>query len=129
MGKHGAYRGTDIVPADTRGNVYDRAARKRWLLQAFGNGRTAPCRWCGRKLTASTVEVDRYPLCGHAGGGYRRKNIVPACKDCNGGRCTRRGAPCRTEPGRTLELFAWGKKGAELGVGEPVLLSVSAGDG
>jgi len=99
VAKHGAYRGTSTVPADARGNCYDRAARKAWLLSPAapfgGNGRTVPCYWCVRALTAETVEIDRWPVCGHAGGSYRRDKIVPACKSCNAGRCTRAAAPCR----------------------------------
>lgn len=96
---------------DTRGNAYDRARRKRWLLSPEaghgGTGISVPCRWCGRRLVASTVEADRWPICGHAGGSYRRGNIVPACRDCNAGRCSG-AAPCGgVVPGQTLELFGW----------------------
>ncbi len=103
MAKHGAYRNTDTVPRDARGNAYDRAARKGFLLDQ-GDGWSVPCRWCGRRLTWDTLEVDRWPVCGHAGGSYRRDNIVPAFADCNRTRCSRRGAPCQM-PGQ-LELVA-----------------------
>lgn len=87
--------------ANGRGNAADRARRKRWLLSPasghHGNGWSVPCHHCGRALITETLEVDRYPLCGHAGGNYRRGNIVPACADCNRTRCSRRGAPCRVK--------------------------------
>ena len=92
--------------ADGRGSTRNRRARKRWLLEFFGDGTTVPCYWnCGRQLTAETLEVDRWPLCGHAGGSYRRDNIVPACSDCNRTRCSRRGAVCRSGPQLQLGLL------------------------
>jgi hypothetical protein len=97
--------------ADGRGNSYDRARRKRWLLSPEaghgGDGQHVDCRWCGRQLTADTLEIDRWPVCGHAGGRYVQKNIVPACGECNRTRCSRRGAPCRVAVGQSFELFAW----------------------
>ena len=96
--------------ADGRGNARDRRTRKRWLLSEAagfgGDGQHVPCRWCGRELDTFTVEADRWPLCGHAGGSYRRGNLVPACADCNRTRCSRRGAVCRTGPVVQLELVA-----------------------
>jgi hypothetical protein len=50
-----------------------------------GNGRTVPCFHCGRRLRKP--QIDRYPICGHDGGSYRRGNIVPSCKRCNSRRC------------------------------------------
>lgn len=83
---------------DTRGNTADRARHKAWLLSPAapfgGNGWAVPCHHCGRTLTAESMEVDRFPICGHDGGSYRRGNIVPACIDCNRSR-SRRGAVCR----------------------------------
>jgi hypothetical protein len=38
-------------------------------------------------LTLSTMSADRYPLCGHKGGSYRRENVVPSCASCNERRC------------------------------------------
>jgi hypothetical protein len=32
-------------------------------------------------------QVDRFPICGHVGGGYGRENIVISCKACNARRC------------------------------------------
>ena len=53
-----------------------------------GNGRTVRCyHGCGTLLTASSLEVDRFPVCGHDGGRYTRDNIVPACRSCNLFRC------------------------------------------
>lgn len=74
---------------DFRGNNQDRARRRLWLLETFGDGETAPCKWCGKSVDYRSMEVDRYPVCGHDGGRYTRDNIVPSCGTCNGGRCSR----------------------------------------
>ena len=65
-----------------RGSSYDRARRRSWLLNTFGNGHTAPCYRCGLALTNSTITVDRI-MPGCKGGTYRRDNIRPACALCN----------------------------------------------
>jgi hypothetical protein len=77
---------------ELRGNSRDRRARREYLLRTFGNGRSTLCYWCSRRLRRP--EVDRYPICGHAGGRYTRDNIVPACKKCNAGRCSRKNKEC-----------------------------------
>lgn len=64
---------------DKRGNSRDRAARKRWMLTAFGDGTTCPCAHCGTTLTYATVEADRIV----PGGSYARSNVQPACRPCN----------------------------------------------
>lgn len=78
---------------DKRGSNGDRRRRRAWLLSTIagrevdglfvpfgGDGSRVPCWWeCGRILDESTVEADRV----HAGGSYRRENIVPACRPCN----------------------------------------------
>jgi hypothetical protein len=77
---------------EKRGNSYDRAARRRWLLSpaaghdyghgwiAFdGNGTKVPCIHCEAMLDDSTVEADRII----PGGSYRRDNVQPACRQCN----------------------------------------------
>jgi hypothetical protein len=71
---------------DLRGSSADRRRRKSWLLRTFGDGTSVPCNWCGKRLTRSRLEADRYPVAGKDGGTYRRENIVPACRKCNGGR-------------------------------------------
>lgn len=68
-----------------RGSSRDRAARRRWLVEAWasdlGPG-ICRCYRCGVGLTADTVTVDRIePGC--QGGTYRRSNIRPACATCN----------------------------------------------
>jgi 5-methylcytosine-specific restriction endonuclease McrA len=65
-----------------RGNSYDRARRRAWLLERFGNGKTCPCAECGTKLTAKTITVDRI-VPGIEGGRYVRGNIRPMCAACN----------------------------------------------
>lgn len=64
---------------DRRGNVYDRHARKHWLLATFGDGIHAPCTHCCKPLTYDTVTSDRIV----PGGSYRRDNIQPSCLSCN----------------------------------------------
>lgn len=64
---------------DKRGNSYDRAARKAWMLKTFGDGFKCPCTHCGMYLSKETLEADRII----PGGSYRRSNIQPACGGCN----------------------------------------------
>lgn len=64
---------------DRRGSAARRRARKRWLLDTFGDGTTCPCTWCGTALTWDTLQQDRLV----PGGPYRRNNLVPACAGCN----------------------------------------------
>ena len=77
------------LKGDLRGSNKNRRARKHFLLTTFGDGVTCPCRWCGERLDYKTLTADRYPLCGHAGGRYTRDNVVPACANCNFGRCSK----------------------------------------
>ena len=81
---------------DPRGNTHDRRVRREWIMSPAagfgGNGRTVPCYHCGSRLRKPTI--DRYPICGHAGGRYVRGNIVPSCGRCNfrrGNKCKRGG--------------------------------------
>jgi len=60
------------------GSSYDRRRRKQWLLETFGDGKTAPCHYCKAPLDFETLTVDRI-LAGVLGGTYRRTNIRPAC--------------------------------------------------
>lgn len=71
-----------------RGSTKDRAARKRWLLKAFGDGDVAACALracpeCLGTVTFETISVDRHPVPGCEGGRYTRKNIRPGCPPCN----------------------------------------------
>jgi hypothetical protein len=71
-----------------RGSAADRAARRQWLLDTFGDGTTAACclrvsSKCQGTVTFETITVDRYPVPGCEGGTYRRGNIRPACGPCN----------------------------------------------
>lgn len=75
------HRGTSN--SNARGSVADRRRRKRWLLDAWGDGTTAPCAFCREPLTFETVTVDRFPIPGRLGGRYTRDNIRPACGRCN----------------------------------------------
>lgn len=77
--------------ANVRGNAADRARRKLWLLEIWGDGISAPCHYCAVVLTFVTLTVDRV-IPGCRGGRYVRGNIRPACGPCNsihGGRLRR----------------------------------------
>lgn len=65
-----------------RGNSAARRVRKQWLLDAFGDGYTAPCSYCFVELDFGTLTVDRI-VPGCDGGTYVRANIRPACISCN----------------------------------------------
>ena len=64
---------------DKRGSSADRRRRKAWLMDAYGDGRSAPCYHCGARLDVSTCEADRII----PGGSYGHHNIVPSCGPCN----------------------------------------------
>lgn len=71
-----------------RGNTQERAARRQWLLDTFGDGTEAPCmiQWdanCLGTVVDGTITVDRHPIPGVDGGTYDRGNIRPACQPCN----------------------------------------------
>lgn len=79
---------TSTTNRNDRGNYRDRAVRRQWLLDTFGDGTTAPCslrmsRNCHVTVTCQTITVDRYPVPGCQGGRYTRGNIRPACGPCN----------------------------------------------
>lgn len=67
---------------NARGNTTDRARRRAWLLQTYGDGTTCRCHHCMITLTDKTITVDRI-VPGVLGGRYVRDNIRPACGTCN----------------------------------------------
>lgn len=75
-----ATRGTSNT--NDRGSASDRRARKQWLLDVFGDGHHAACRYCWRTLAFETITVDRI-VPGCKGGRYVHGNIQPACGPCN----------------------------------------------
>lgn len=84
--------------ADSRGNVYQRRARKLWLIEEFGwpdpvdpfQGLVL-CWRCDVPLTFEDITVDRWPVAGCDGGKYVKGNIRPCCRYCNEeDGCTRR---------------------------------------
>jgi hypothetical protein len=102
-----AARGTSS--ANKRGGSRDRRRRREWMIDTFGMPRVRDgkktrvcCVHCRKVMRAEPArvwtkrgyisryswEVDRFPICGHAGGRYRRGNIVVACIGCNKTRCT-----------------------------------------
>jgi hypothetical protein len=66
--------------SNSRGSSEDRRRRRRFLLDTFGDGTTAPCSFdgCPEVLTFETITVDRI-IPGALGGRYTRDNIRPAC--------------------------------------------------
>lgn len=86
-------RGTSNTNA--RGSSEDRRRRKVFLLNKFGNGKTAPCYRCPTALDFVTITVDRI-IPGCEGGTYRRDNIRPACAPCNSETGGKLGATRRT---------------------------------
>lgn len=77
-----------------RGNTTDRARRRQWLLDTFGDGVTCSCYRCPTVLTFTTVTADRI-LPGCQGGTYRRDNLRAACAPCNSATGGRLGAERR----------------------------------
>lgn len=73
-------RGRGTSNSNVRGSAESRRRRKRYLLDTFGDGESAPCSFegCEVVLTFETITVDRI-LMGVDGGSYRRDNIRPAC--------------------------------------------------
>jgi hypothetical protein len=122
-------RGTSNT--NVRGNVYDRAARRAFLLATFGDGVTCACYRCGAELDDTTVTADR-KVPGRDGGTYRRENLRPACAPCNsetGGALARlNGVGIRTvlgaDPGATVGLARLDLDGFR----EPLLTQVPAAD-
>lgn len=74
-------RGT--TNTNSRGSSSDRRARKQWLCDEYGDGKSAPCFSCDKTLPLGPrLEADRI-IPGILGGTYRRSNIRPACGECN----------------------------------------------
>lgn len=67
---------------NSRGNSKDRRRRRQWLLDAFGNGTTAPCSMCGRPQDIDSISVDCWPIPRCEGGTYKIGNIRPGCDPC-----------------------------------------------
>lgn len=78
--------GRGTTNSNSRGNSRDRARRRQWLLDEFGDGTQADCRLrlsekCLEVVTFTTVSADRIDA-GRDGGRYVRGNIQPACLPC-----------------------------------------------
>lgn len=87
---------------DRRGNSKDRAARKIWMLNQFGNGHSVDCRHCGTSLDYANVQADRII----PGGSYRRSNVQPSCQTCNIRRSDNRCWSCPLAALRSRTLVA-----------------------
>lgn len=55
---------------DRRGNVKNRARRKQWMLDTFGDGTRVPCTHCKKKLSYAKLQADRIKRLD-----YRRSNL------------------------------------------------------
>ena len=66
---------------NVRGSSRDRAVRRQWLVDTFGDGLVVACVHCKTLLTKDTVSPDRIIL-GVDGGRYTRDNIQPSCLPC-----------------------------------------------
>ena len=75
-----------------RGGSKDRRSLKTWMLGFFGDGITAPCAFCGRRLLYSQITKDRFPVPGRKGGRYVKGNVRPACMSCNASEGARQAA-------------------------------------
>lgn len=96
---------------NSRGGSVDRARRRQYLVDTFGDGTHVSCALaldgCSGVLTVDTVTVDRI-VPGCEGGTYRRDNIRPACSTCNskhGGRVGNERAREREGRRRDRELM------------------------
>lgn len=70
----------------TRGSSHGRRARRRWLVNTFGDGEFVDCHLravpgCWVAMTEWSVSADRI-VPGALGGTYARGNIQPACPPC-----------------------------------------------
>lgn len=63
-----------------RGNNEVRARRKMKILKEWGNGKSAPCVYCGAKLNYQNLELEKLvPEIGYD----TFENLAPACRKCN----------------------------------------------
>lgn len=73
--------------SQTKGNTTDRHRREDTLLREFGNGETAPCVYCGKRLGRVDSDLEKltqdhiWPA--SEGGRFIMENLVPACAGCN----------------------------------------------
>ena len=119
------HRGT--TNRNSRGSSRDRRRRREWLIGRYGIARKRDgrktrirCAHCPKVMRAEgrraplpppqegtglfyTWEIDRLK-CGHAGGTYARKNIVPCCPRCNKTRCKFRGCRGKAPPPKHFRL-------------------------
>lgn len=64
------------------GNSADRRARRKKLMEEFGDGECCPCVYCGLVVGEGTlIQSKMYTT--KQGGGYKQSNLVPSCVDCN----------------------------------------------
>lgn len=67
---------------NSRGGSKERAKRRQWLVDMYGDGVKVGCFNCDEILTVDTVTADRIKP-GALGGTYRRDNIRACCNPCN----------------------------------------------
>ena len=85
--------GEDHRKFDTRGSSKSRARRREIMLTEHAyfvdDEVRVDCHHCQISVRHDLAQIDRYPICGHAGGKYSLENLVWACYMCNGGRCSK----------------------------------------
>jgi hypothetical protein len=95
---------------NSRGGTETRRRRRERMIREFGSpsGLTIKCFHCGKRMRTrtkwTTWEVDRFPVCGHDGGGYSKGNVVPSCPPCNRTRCGVAGCKFKNGTVRTRKL-------------------------
>lgn len=65
-----------------RPNKKDRDTLRRKLIKEFGDGKKAPCVYCGLILNEKTVSMDKI-YTAPEGGRYKYHNVVCSCEKCN----------------------------------------------
>ncbi len=68
--------------SNQRGSSYERAKRRQFLMDKYGDGEKCLCTHCGVVLTVFSVTCDRI-IPGILGGTYSRSNVRPSCLPCN----------------------------------------------
>jgi hypothetical protein len=67
---------------DDRPGSKTRVRLQNQLVAEYGDGKHAPCIYCGRTLEPATSTLERL-VPGKEGGKYVMPNLAPACYDCN----------------------------------------------
>ena len=71
------------MPLENPERFNEKRKLRKWALREFGDGKTAPCAFCGKPLNVDSMTLDHYPIPACMGGEYKQGNVRPACKPCN----------------------------------------------